>query len=280
MRLSDEDAGLFFRLMWHLQFFVNGKLGILPQVGSVEAYGRLPQADKLKVRDALWEHPGLIDEFVAADPIGLPADEVAVIQSWKHFVAGDFFVERFLKRGAVFIGTQDPPRVYLVLALYQPLEEVLPPHSLPHYVKAVLLPFRGRIVYDGLLITHSLLFGGGISGSLRETYLRAKQRGEIVESLEPPSTAAPSPAAEFPAGRRARPGPDLVPAMDEIAAAAGRLKAPGQPVQGAALAVLKAAAHLAQTAAQDPDDLPRLWDLAGDAQKALRRLSRALERAE
>lgn len=54
MKLSREDADLFFKLMWRLQFYVNQERQILPNIKSVEAYAALPMSDKVEVRDALW----------------------------------------------------------------------------------------------------------------------------------------------------------------------------------------------------------------------------------
>jgi len=278
MKLSPEDAGLFFRLMWQLHFFVNERLGIWPKANTLEKYGRLASEDKLKVREALFAHPDLIDAFVAANPGGLSGDALAIIESWKHFVAGDFFIERFLKKGAVFVRGHEPPNVYLVVALQQSFEEVLPPYGAPHYVKAVLLPFRDQIIYDGLFQTYSLFFGPGIRGSLREDYLRAKQRGEIITSLLP--AEEPRPGVE-PSGapRRGTGTPeDVQSAVDEIAVRAGKLKAADSPVASAALALLRASAHLAQAALGDPQDLTALREHEAKTRRALTRLDRTLER--
>jgi hypothetical protein len=272
MKLSTQDVALFFRLTWLLQFYVNQRLGILSRVTTVEKYSRLPAEDKQKVRAALYEHPELIDEFVASNPGGLSPDQLEIVQGWKRFVAGSFFIDRFLKKGAIFIAEHKPPNVYLVLALGDDFEEVLPPYPPPFYVRTVLLPFRGQVIYDGLLESYQIVFGSGIRSSLREDYLRAKQRGEIITHLE-----AGAPAAARP--ETARPAPELVAAVDEIVAAADKLKAANLPIAGAALTLLKASAHLAQATVQDPDDLAALWEQEEKAQRALARLERALDRA-
>lgn len=42
MNLPTEDADLYYKLMWRLQFYVNRKHQILPNVASVEDYEGLP----------------------------------------------------------------------------------------------------------------------------------------------------------------------------------------------------------------------------------------------
>jgi hypothetical protein len=278
MILSPENAELFYRLMWQLQFFVNERLGILPKANTVEKYSRLASGDKLKVRAALWEHPELIDGFVAANPGGLPRDELAIVEGWKHFVAGEFFIERFLKKGAIFVGGREPPNVYLVVALLQSFEEVLPPYGAPYYVRATLLPFRDQIIYDGLLEPYNMFFGAGVRGSLREDYLRAKQRGELITSLLPAEGPGPGEAPAGAAGKGAGTPAGVRSAVDEIAATAGKLKAADSPVASAALTLLRASAHLAQAALGDPQDLTAIWEHEAKTRRALTRLERTLER--
>jgi hypothetical protein len=278
MKLSPENAELFYRLMWQLQFFVNERLGILPKANTLERYSRLASGDKLKVRAALWEHPELIDGFVAANPGELTGDELAIVEGWKRFVAGEFFIERLLKKGAIFVGGREPPNVYLVVALLQSFEEMLPPYGAPYYVRATLLPFRDQIIYDGLLEPYNMFFGAGVRGSLREDYLRAKQRGEIITSLLPTEGPGPGEAPAGAAGKGIRTPADVQITVHEIAARAGKLKAADSPVASAALALLRASAHLAQAALGDPQDLTALWEHEVSTRRALIRLERTLER--
>lgn len=182
MILSKEDAALFFRLMWSVQSFVGQKQGLVPEHVTPDAYERLKGKQKLEVREALFAHPDLIETYVRENPHHLSAEELAIVASWRRFVDGQFFIERYLARHAIFIQDES---VYAVVGLTDPFDVIIPRQALPVYVQAVLLPFKGRIVYDGLLRSYSVSFGGGIRGELKETYLRAKQNRRIIESLEP-----------------------------------------------------------------------------------------------
>lgn len=55
----------------------------------------------------------------------------------------------------------------------------------PVNVEAVLLPFKGKIIYDGLLLGYNIAFGGGIRSRFTQIYLTAKYKQRIVTSLEP-----------------------------------------------------------------------------------------------
>jgi hypothetical protein len=181
MKLSKQDADLYFELMWSLQFFVNRKLGLLPDVPTVSDYQKLSQEEKMEVREALYEKPELIDEYVKENPDQFSAEKLEIVSKWKNFVRGEFYIERYLKKYTVFIGGDT---VYGVLGLYEGLEEIIHKSYLPMYVRAVLLPFKSQIIYDGLMQSYSVFFGGNITAELKGTYLGAKQRGEIVTGFE------------------------------------------------------------------------------------------------
>jgi len=272
MNLSQEDAALFFRLMWEMQFYANRNLNILPDVESVEAYGKLDSDDKLKVRDALYKHIDLLDEFVDKNPAGLSTDELRIVRNWKRLVVGDFFILRFLKRHTIFMSSGKSSKVYAVLGLYDSLEDVLYGRPVPILVKAVLLPFKGRIVYDGLLVFHNIFFGGGIRGDLNETYQTARQNGQIVESLEPDALPVEKPKSK-------KPVRDWSSVLDGIVETTEQLKGTETVLQARAFSVLKASARLAQAAAHDPDKPGEMVQPAKGVQRALRQLESALGRA-
>ncbi len=276
MKLSPNDVDLFYKLMWPLQFYVNRKLDIFPNVDSIDEYADdLAYEDKLPVRNALYEHVEYIDSFVDENPAELTQDELAIVKSWKNFVAGDFYIERFLKAGAILINSTDPPKVYLVWGLINSLEEVLGYYNRPPIMtKMVLLPFKDRIIFDGLVQTYSIFFGGGIKGSLKETYMAAKQNRSIIQTLDPLLQAQQQEKAQR------KPTRDWRPEIDELVKAANRLKGGGVPIQSEAFRLLKAATLLAQAVVHNPDDLVALCKLDNRVDKALLQLEKALNRAE
>ena len=69
------------------------------------------------------------------------------------------------------------------MGLYDSIEEIFEGASLPVRVQTVLLPFKGQIVYDGLMSIYRIYFGSGIKASLRESYMAAKQNGRIITNL-------------------------------------------------------------------------------------------------
>ena len=273
MKLSPEDATLFFKLMWPLQFYVHQQRQILPDVNSVEEYAHCTQEEKLQVRNALYENVGLLDDFVAQNPAQLAADELQIVQSWKRFVSGTFYIERYLKKGTIFVGSGQPSKVYAVLGLTDPIEDVFYGHKPPIAVDAVLLPFKGRIVYDGLMSIYRVYFGSGIRADLKEIYMAAKQNRRIIETLEPERASTRHRAPR-------KPAPDLRPVVDKVVSTANRLRGGQSPVQSPAFSLLKASARLAQATVHDPEDVDALWEQWQRVHRALRRMETTLDRAE
>src|SRR5438046_1814472 len=183
MLLTPQDVELFFRLHRTLMFFVNQRLKVLPDdLASPEEFAALAPEVRLKVRDAFLNHTELIQSFVDENPAHLSDEELAIVQSWRHLVAGKFYIFRELKKYTVFLSTDKQPIAYGVLALSQPFEELIGPY-LPVLTQTVLLPFKDKIVYDGLMNTYRISFGPSIRRSLNESFREAKARHGIVTSL-------------------------------------------------------------------------------------------------
>jgi hypothetical protein len=191
MRLDHNDLPLFYKLHQMLMFFANRRLGVIEKpLARPGQVADLPLEDRLKLREALVANLGLIDAFVSENPFKLPEDELEIVRSWKDLVAEEFYVYRCLTKYTIFLTTDEPVLAYGVLSLADSFEDLLGPR-LPHLCKAVLLPFKGRIVYDGLLAGYNVTFGGGIRRRLKESYDDAKRRG-IITSL-PAAAESPRP---------------------------------------------------------------------------------------
>jgi len=195
MQVSYDDGVLFYKLYAALLSFVNETLKVVPErfSDSLE-YTSLPPETRLAVRDALFERRDLIDRFVQENPAGLSADELAIVTSWKHAVVGQFYVFRYLANYTVFLTSGGKPnKAYGVLALADSFEDMIGPY-LPRLVHAVLLPFKNKIIYDGLLSGHNITFGGGVKRMLNEEYRQAKETFGIITSLPEGTTVLKKPS--------------------------------------------------------------------------------------
>lgn len=181
MKLSAEDTDLFYKLNLALLAFTNKKLKLLPDAERPEAVKQLPLDEKVVLRNALWDEDNLIDSFLNENPFRLSSEEMNIVGSWKHRVKGRFILISHLKSHSVFL--KDNEQIaYGVLGLQDDLETVLGP-NLPMIVDAVLLPFRDKIIYDGLLSPYGISFGKGFRTGINDSYQQAKAKYGIVTSL-------------------------------------------------------------------------------------------------
>lgn len=200
MLITPEDAEFFFRLYPSLIGFVAGRLGGVDGIVDARTFRSRPNEARVAARDKLLDNISMIDEFVEENPGEFREQELALAQTWKHFVRGNFVVERELSNHTIFLDDSRPTKAYGVLGLTDEIADILP-LGIPMMIEAVLLPWKGQIVCDGLIRFHNLVLGGGIKRMYKNIYREAKTRG-IITSLDPdwkPPTAKPAREAKTPA---------------------------------------------------------------------------------
>ena len=272
-RLPAADAALFIRLHVALLVYVNRKLGLVPRVDSQETFRASSMEDKLKIRDALYANPRVIDSFVAENPARIPLDELTLVAAWRQAVVGTFYIFRYLKRYAVFLDDKEPPHAYGVLGITEEIEDMFP-RDPPIMVTTVLLPWRDKIIYDGLVHTYNLFFGAGIRGSLNQTYQKINATAVIIETLG-------GSTGEQPIHRRSKKhGPsveELLAVLDRIERETVGLKIFETPGQRSAFGVLRAAVGLARSAVDERADMDEVVQAGRRLNSALNRLYTALD---
>ena len=182
MKLSEEDTELFYKLHPALLVYTTQQKGVVRGVTTVDEFMDLPSEEINKVREALYGQPGLIDAFVKEDPFNFSQEELEIVRGWNNFLKAEFYLFRYLKKYAIFLDNRSPPKAYGVLALVSDFQDIVS-QELPVYLKAVLLPFKGQIIYDGILSSYPVSFGPGIRQDLKERYQEAKVRFGIITSL-------------------------------------------------------------------------------------------------
>ena len=179
--LPEQEHDLFFRVWLGILAFVNDKYGIVKDFGHPQKPLGIELKTIVKLKDTLWEHTSLIDEYIQS-VWDMPNEQIQILQSWKNAVAGTFFVIKHLKKYTVFL---DEKRkiLYGVLGITNPISDVLRNAVLPAVVSTVLLPFKNQIIYDTLLYTKPVIFGSNLTRELREMYTEINNKNGITTSL-------------------------------------------------------------------------------------------------
>jgi hypothetical protein len=71
-------------------------------------------------------------------------------------------------------------RYFAALGLTSPIEEMIEDFSI---IETALVPFKGRIVCDGLIVNKNILLGKNMMADCRDGYLQAKKSGDLVQTL-------------------------------------------------------------------------------------------------
>ncbi|MDR2387966.1 MAG: DUF6398 domain-containing protein [Deltaproteobacteria bacterium] len=186
MFLPNEERLLYFKIWYDLLWWVNEKHELIPIFPKPVVGQQWPVAitDVLKIREALWNNPHWIDQYLQADHDPAKSqEEIDILTGWRqHFVKDDFFVVKQLAKYAAVIEGESPGRLFGVTGLSDSLEDMIP-FSLPFMVKMVLLPFKDKIIYDGLFEVLPVSFGRGIRSSLNKQYQSLKKTSGLIEGL-------------------------------------------------------------------------------------------------
>jgi hypothetical protein len=181
MTLPEEDVKLFYQLYPALLVYVNLHQNTLKLASTPEEFMAHSANERVQVRDQLYQHIGIIDSFIKDNPYGFSSQDLEIVRSWKHFIRDSFYLFRHLKKYSIFLASSSPPKAYGVLSLSDSLKDLFP--FVPVMVEAVLLPFKGQIIYDGYVRTYSITFGGGIRRGFNDSYNEAKAAYGIIDSL-------------------------------------------------------------------------------------------------
>ena len=179
-KLDFTDARLFYELWIPLLDYVNQTYHVNSNLGKMEKAEGLDIREVQVVSKFLWDHPETIDEYLIFAEL-LP-EHRKIVESWKCFVSGEFILERHLKRGSVFISLKDN-QTYMVNGIYSTWEEIFPNTSLPILLRATLIPFKDKIIYDSIVTCSNVIIGRGYADSFKNIYLTAKQSKSIRFSL-------------------------------------------------------------------------------------------------
>ena len=181
MRLPASEVERFYRLYFAVLCSANQQLGLAPQVTTIPQIMAMPQEEQYALRQGMYAHREVLATFVQANPARFSDEDLAIVDSWRHFVQGQFYVLRHLKAYTIFLDAAEVPKAYGVLALHDDLPTMFP--RVPFLIETVLLPFKDRIIYDGQCQYYNIVFGGGITRRLNDSYQQAKAHPGIMTTL-------------------------------------------------------------------------------------------------
>lgn len=180
MNLSQEDVLRFYDVFFKLIDYTNEKYQVVPGLAKAAGAEMVDSEAITPVRNKLWENDDVINRIVTDNPLGFSDRDLALVASWKRRIVGRFLVYKYLKRYAVFMSDD---KLYGVVGLTSPLDDLFPSFILPRFGDFVLLPFEEKITYDSLIYLSNITFGSGIRRRFSDDYRKMKAANGIITTL-------------------------------------------------------------------------------------------------
>jgi len=256
----------YYQLMSHLMRYSHNLVELYPDITFEEdIHESLPPEEIFKLRSAIYDDPQLITTYVNKNPDQLSDEHLAIIDSWRFAIKGQFYIERYLKDYAIFL---HEGKVYAVRGLFDSFDEFFPKSALPACITTVLLPFKGGTIYDGQMQGYNIHFGGGIKQNLKNEYMTAKRKNEIIHSFDPVHNATHITQTV------SAPHKDWSSELEQLKAITKKMKGgAGQPeTYGAVFCLLRASIELAELTTSGERDITALRKGISKANRAITRL--------
>lgn len=155
--LSEEDANLLYKLYLSLLEYVNKKYDICPHVDQIIGVPIAPE-DVHEIRKALVENTHVIESYIHSNSCILNEEEKEMIKYFKYMRIGTFVVVKHEKDHTIFM---DNDQFYAVKGAHVNIDEMLEGVELPAFVETLLLPFKGKIIVDGVIQEYPIIIGPG-----------------------------------------------------------------------------------------------------------------------
>ena len=176
-QLNSDECRLFYETWYGLMGFVNERMGVIKAKIKPEYPNTVSDMMVHKVREVLWKKPELIDEYI--NETELPQEKIDILKLWrtKH-KKGMLFILEYRPEYAVVLASdeQGEDRLYGIKGVSNSVANTLR-RDLPAQIETVLLPFKGKIIYDSFISSMPIGFGEGAKfnsavqqGSLEKNY--------------------------------------------------------------------------------------------------------------
>jgi hypothetical protein len=183
MYLNNTDIARFYKIWMGILDYTNKKYKVAPKLKEIKTPMSLNPADLVPIKDLLWKNSEIIDQFILENPCSLGQQDMAVISSWKRRISGKFILLKHLTYYSVFMSTEEGGRLYAATGISDALCDMFHSSRLPAVISAVLIPFEGKIIYDGMLFANNIRIGSNMKKDLNDEYRVIKAKRGIITEL-------------------------------------------------------------------------------------------------
>ena len=194
-KLTVDEVKEFYRLFDKLMVFVQNdyaikhkkkqlsRIFIVQYDGTYATDSSIDFAEIAEFIKHLNSHKDLVVQFVERYQSELAEEELKIYREWVHFVSAECMIMQSHNDAQVFAWEMKKHKVYLVYGLYDPLSSLVPKY--PFFADMTLFPYKGRVVFSGLLLGQNIDFGNNILRAFVADYEKDIQENGIVLEITP-----------------------------------------------------------------------------------------------
>ena len=152
MKLSTKESQKYYEILSKLLYAVNEKRHVVLEF-DISDIMAIDLEKSAKIREELWSNTECLKDIIAEGEVhGFTAEELEILGEWHDYhIYSEFIIAEHRANHTVFMDIKNEERLYAVVGLLDPLKKVVPPRFMPGLAVTVLLPFKGKIIYDGIL---------------------------------------------------------------------------------------------------------------------------------
>lgn len=147
-KLTKKEVSTFYKIYFALLEFTNKKYHINTKVKKIYKQQKINPNDIIDIVDKFWSDKEIIiHEFIDLNPYKFKQDELDLVKEMVNGIRDIFVIARYDKEYTMMLSNN---KIYMVKGLNGNIDRIISYQDLPVVVRTSLLPFNGKITYDGM----------------------------------------------------------------------------------------------------------------------------------
>lgn len=178
MVLNEQEYKRYLNVHLRLLYFCFCKKHKFGSEFTFEQFKKKPMDAKFEARNYFNCNGSLLYEYLQENE-QISGIDKEILEGFNKRISSKFVILKQLKTNAIFMDI-DSDKFYLVYALSDPFQKMI--DCLPVLVETTILPFDGKIIYDGFLI-RSTYVGRNMELNMLNQYKNAKSNKLIISAI-------------------------------------------------------------------------------------------------
>ena len=176
--IEQKDTRLFYKLYFSILDYVNSFEQIIPNK-KIDPNIYIEPDELVNLIEVFWKDKDrFIDEYIEKNPSDFTFRNLNIISDFRYGMRKNFLLVAYEKNYTVL---NDEGINYMVKGLNENLDQFIAPEKTPMLMQTAIMPFNGRIIYDGFISTSNIRLAQDIISKAFEDY----SYGQKIYSLLP-----------------------------------------------------------------------------------------------